>query len=72
MVYLWKKIIMSNRSHLSHISSTSLGNILGSSKNIKSSTIKRLCKKKGCKQKLSVYNMNEYCFIHQREVKSDE
>jgi hypothetical protein len=28
----------------------------------------RVCKKLGCKQRLSIYNSEEYCHVHQREL----
>jgi len=27
----------------------------------------RVCKKTGCKQRLSIYNSEEYCNVHRRE-----
>ena len=31
----------------------------------------RVCKKRGCKNKLSVYNAQEYCRVHAKEALDD-
>ncbi|MGE0269446.1 MAG: hypothetical protein AB7S78_13430 [Candidatus Omnitrophota bacterium] len=34
---------------------------------VKKSKAGRVCKKTGCKQKLSIYNAEEFCHVHYRE-----
>ena len=54
-----------------HADSVDLLNVLGKVTDIKFIVRPRKCKKKECKKILSKYNINEYCFVHQREVPAD-
>lgn len=42
--------------------------IIGKSGTIKRFGVGRVCRKYGCKHRLSVYNLEEYCNIHHGEL----